>query len=92
MGSRQRDAGRNAQLRRVFNMLRELNRSSGVSIAQLAERYGTGERTIRRNLDAFQEEGFPLISEAIGEHNRKLWRLATNDHAQRLSRLVDSGH
>lgn len=92
MASKSRDGGRNAQLRRVFNMLRELNRSSGWSIAQLATRYGTDERTIRRDLDAFQEQGLPLVSETAGDGNRKLWRLDTTDHTRRLSKLVDQGH
>ena len=73
-------------------MLRELNRTNGVSLAQLAERYGTDERTIRRDLEALQEEGFPLIAETSSENNRKLWRLDWTDHARRLSKLVDSGH
>jgi predicted DNA-binding transcriptional regulator YafY len=91
MAAKPIDGGRNAQLRRALNMLRELNRSTGLSIAQMAERYGTDERTIRRDLEAFQEEGLPLTAET-GENNRKLWRLQATDHARQLSKMVDSSH
>lgn len=74
-------------------MLHELSRTgSGFTLAQLAERYGTDERTIRRDLDAFKEEGYPIISDNIAENNRKLWRLDTTDHTRRLGRLFDSDH
>lgn len=91
MGAK-RDGGRNAQVRRVLSMLRELNRSSGWSIAQLAAHYGTDDRTIRRDLDALQEEGLPLIGETSPESSRKLWRLDASLHARKLGGLLDRGH
>jgi predicted DNA-binding transcriptional regulator YafY len=93
MASKARDGGRNAQLRRMLNMLRELSRTgTGFSLAQLSERYGTDERTIRRDLDALREEGFPIVSEKSVENNSKLWRLDTSDHTRRLNKLVDVAH
>lgn len=93
MVSRARDGGRNAQLRRLLNMLRELNRTgTGFTLAELSNNYGTDERTIRRDLDALREEGFPIVSEGSDEHNRKRWRMETSDYTRRLNQLLDTSH
>ena len=53
MGSQEQDAaGRNAQLVRTLSVPRDLDRLGGVDLYELAERYGTTVRTIRRDLEA----------------------------------------
>jgi proteasome accessory factor B len=91
MGSQEQDAaGRNAQLVRTLNVLRDLDRLGGVDLYELAERYGTTVRTIRRDLEALQEIGLPLLEEQDGK--RKRWRVAFKDHLQQLSGLLDATH
>jgi hypothetical protein len=77
MKSNPRDSGRNAQLVRTLQILRELTRNAGLSLAQLAEYSGTTERTVRRDLAAFQEAGFPLSAEELADHIRKYSTYAT---------------
>lgn len=91
MGSQEQDAaGRNAQLVRTLSVLRDLDRLGGVDLYELAERYGTTVRTIRRDLEALQEVGLPLLEEQEGK--RKRWRVAFKDHLQQLSGLLDATH
>jgi predicted DNA-binding transcriptional regulator YafY len=91
MGSQEQDAaGRNAQLVRTLSVLRDLDRLGGVDLYELAERYGTTVRTIRRDLEALQEVGLPLVEEQDGK--RKRWRVAFKDHLQQLSGLLDATH
>lgn len=91
MGSQeQAAAGRNAQLVRTLGVLRDLDRLGGIDLYELAERYGTTVRTIRRDLEALQEVGLPLVEEQDGK--RKRWRVAYKDHLQQLSGLLDATH
>lgn len=89
MGSQQTSA-RNAQLVRILSILRDLDRLGGADLYELAERYGTTVRTIRRDLDALQEAGLPLVEETDGR--RKRWRVAYGDRLQHLSGLLDATH
>jgi predicted DNA-binding transcriptional regulator YafY len=59
------DMPRNAEVVRQWQILRETEaaRSAGVTIHQLAERCKVTTRTIRRDLEALQEAGFPLYDE-----------------------------
>lgn len=90
MGSQKEGLGRNAQLVRMLNVLRDLDRLGGVDLYELAERYGTTVRTIRRDLEGLQEVGLPLVEEQDGK--RKRWRVAFKDQLQQLSGLLDATH
>jgi len=92
MRSKPRDGGRNAQLRRTLGILQELDRGARASLAQLAERFGTTERTIRRDLIALQEAGFPLSGEDKPDDRRKLWTLDAGAQSRDLRNLLDEGH
>ncbi len=65
---------RNAEVVRQWNILREIEQQrQGVSIARLAEHAHVTTRTIRRDLDALQQAGFPLYDDrADGEVRWKL--------------------
>ena len=52
-------AGRNDQVVRVLRLLHDLERVGGCDVYELAERYGTTTRTVRRDLDAVAEAGIP---------------------------------
>jgi len=61
---------------RQWMMLRILSsRHYGVTVKELAQELGVSEKTVRRDLDAFSEAGFPL-EETVVEHGRKKWKLA----------------
>jgi proteasome accessory factor B len=81
---------RNAQLTRLLRVLRDLDRLGGMDLYELAERHGASVRTIRRDLEALQAAGLPLVEEPAGR--RKRWRVQYSDKLQRLSELVDASH
>ena len=66
---------RNAEVIRQWTILRELEASRGVTIRRLAETTGVTTRTIRRDLDALQEAGFPIYD--VADEVAKRWRLDT---------------
>ena len=82
--------GRNAQLVRTLSLLRDLDRMGGEDLYELAKRYGTTVRTIRRDLSALEEVGLPLVAETDGK--KKRWRIAYKDRLTKLSGLLDAGH
>lgn len=84
------DLLRNEQVVRILRILRDLDRVGGSDLYELAERYGTTTRTVRRDLDAIEEAGIPLTCEA-GEGTRKRWRLDT-EAAERISHLIEASH
>lgn len=60
---------------RQWILLRTLcSRHHGVTIKELAAEMVVGEKTIRRDLEAFQTAGFPLI-ETVGQFGRKSYRI-----------------
>lgn len=66
---------RNAEVIRQWQILREIEaRRTGVTIHDLAALARVTTRTIRRDLQALQEAGFPIYDEG-GEHETKRWRL-----------------
>jgi predicted DNA-binding transcriptional regulator YafY len=66
---------RNAELVRQWEILRELDAAqTGIPIAKLASLRGVHQRTIRRDLDALQRAGFPLIDEKVNGTTR--WKLS----------------
>ncbi|MEW6433861.1 MAG: transcriptional regulator [Myxococcota bacterium] len=84
-------AGRNDQVVRVLRLLRELERLGGVDLYELAQRYGTSVRTIRRDLDALREAGIPLAEEPSEDGPRKRWTV-DGTALKSLSRLMDVSH
>jgi len=84
---------RNAQLTRILGILRDLDRLDGIDLYELAERYGTSVRTIRRDFDALDEVGLPIVEESTGgPHGRKTWRVAFKESLSKLSSLLDASH
>jgi predicted DNA-binding transcriptional regulator YafY len=72
---------RNAEVIRQWTILREIEqaRSAGVTIDELAERCGVTTRTIRRDIQALEEAGFPLFDDRSHDDGRTRWR--TNGQA-----------
>jgi predicted DNA-binding transcriptional regulator YafY len=66
---------RNAEVIRQWTILREIERarSAGLTIDDLATRAGVTTRTIRRDLQALEEAGFPLFDDRSGEDGRTRW-------------------
>lgn len=83
-------AARNEQVVRVIRILRDLDRAGGSDLYELAERYGTTTRTIRRDLEAIEEAGIPLACEA-GEGSRKRWRIDISA-SDRIAHLIEASH
>jgi predicted DNA-binding transcriptional regulator YafY len=65
---------RNAEVIRQWNIVREIeSRAAGVTIHHLARTTGVTTRTIRRDLDALQQAGFPLFDDR--QDGKTLWKL-----------------
>jgi predicted DNA-binding transcriptional regulator YafY len=68
---------RNAEVIRQWTILREIEgaRSAGVTIGELASRCGVTTRTIRRDLQALEEAGFPLFDDRSGDDGKTRWSI-----------------
>jgi len=68
---------RNAEVIRQWTILREIERarSAGVTIDDLAASCGVTTRTIRRDLQALEEAGFPLFDDKSGDDGRTRWQI-----------------
>jgi predicted DNA-binding transcriptional regulator YafY len=77
---------RNAEVIRQWTLLKELEGSRTSTIDGLADRTGVSTRTIRRDLIALQEAGFPIYDET-SDDGRKTWRL----DAKPFRSLADNG-
>src|SRR5215207_2512730 len=64
---------RNAEVIRQWTILKELEASRRATIDGLAAQTGVTTRTIRRDLEALQEAGFPLFDET--HEGKKYWTL-----------------
>lgn len=66
---------RNAEVIRQWTILGRIERSrgAGVTIDELAEDTGVTTRTIRRDLEALQESGFPLFDDRSADDGRTRW-------------------
>ena len=66
---------RNAEVIRQWNVLREIERSraAGVTIDDLASLCGVTTRTIRRDLQALEEAGFPIYDDRSRDDGRTRW-------------------
>ena len=85
-----RSFSRNVQLIRTLSIIRDLDRMDGIDLYELADRYGTNLRTIRRDLEGIEAAGLPLADEPAGK--RKRWRIAYRDRMAKLSTLLDVSH
>jgi predicted DNA-binding transcriptional regulator YafY len=72
---------RNAEVIRQWKILKRIEAGRWTSAAELAAEHGVTERTIRRDLEALQEAGFPLYDDRTD--GRKVWRLVEG-YKQRL--------
>jgi predicted DNA-binding transcriptional regulator YafY len=68
---------RNAEVIRQWTILREIERArtGGVTIDDLASLCGVTTRTIRRDLQALEEAGFPLFDDRSGDDGRTRWQI-----------------
>ncbi len=68
---------RNAEVIRQWTILREIERArgAGVTIDDLSSRCGVTTRTIRRDLQALEEAGFPLFDDKSGDDRRTRWSI-----------------
>lgn len=66
---------RNRQVVRELQMLLILEQARiGATLAELADRFEVTERTIRRDLEALQAAGVPLVDDVDREGHRR-WRV-----------------
>jgi predicted DNA-binding transcriptional regulator YafY len=72
---------RNAEVIRQWRILKTIEAGRWTSSTQLAEDNGVTERTIRRDIEALQEAGFPLYDDRVD--GRRVWRLVEG-YQQRL--------
>jgi predicted DNA-binding transcriptional regulator YafY len=67
---------RNAEVIRQWTILREIERArGGATIDQLASQCAVTTRTIRRDLQALEEAGFPLYDDRSREDGRTRWMI-----------------
>jgi len=68
---------RNAEVIRQWTILREIEsaRGAGVTIDDLAALCGVTTRTIRRDLQALEEAGFPLFDDRSADDAKTRWRM-----------------
>src|ERR687897_2067118 len=76
---------RNAEVIRQWTILKALEASRRATIDDLAKQTGVTTRTIRRDLEALQEAGFPLFDET--HDGKKYWTL----EQKAFRRLDDTG-
>jgi proteasome accessory factor B len=76
---------RNAEVIRQWSILRDLEASRRLTIDEMAARTGVTTRTIRRDLEALQEAGFPLFDEL--HDGKRFWTL----EQRAFRRLDDTG-
>ena len=79
----------NSPLLRQWLLLKTLSaRHYGVTVAEMAADLGVTEKTIRRDLKAFCEVGFPIV-EAVGDHGRKTWLIKAAGDQPEMSFAFD---
>src|SRR6516162_1453132 len=67
---------RNAEVIRQWTILREVEQArGGVTIDELSTLCGVTTRTIRRDLQALEEAGFPLFDDKSHEDGRTRWKV-----------------
>jgi proteasome accessory factor B len=73
---------RNAEVVRQWKILKTIEAGRWTSSAALAAEHGVTERTIRRDIEALQEAGFPLYDDR--QEGKRVWRLVEG-YRQRLT-------
>lgn len=73
---------RNAEVIRQWKILKRIEAGRYTTAQDLADEHDVTERTIRRDIEALQEAGFPLYDDRT--EGRKVWRLVEG-HRQRLT-------
>jgi predicted DNA-binding transcriptional regulator YafY len=73
---------RNAEVIRQWKILKTIESGRYTTAGELASEHGVTERTIRRDIEALQEAGFPLYDDRAD--GRKVWRLVEG-YKQRLT-------
>src|SRR5207344_1256329 len=73
---------RNAEVIRQWKILKTIETGRYTTTQALAEEHDVTERTIRRDIEALQEAGFPLYDDR--QDGRKVWRLVAG-YKQRLT-------
>lgn len=73
---------RNAEVIRQWKILKTIEAGRYTTAQDMAEEHGVTERTIRRDIEALQEAGFPLYDDRAD--GRKVWRLVEG-YKQRLT-------
>ena len=63
-------------------------RHQGMTVREMAEEAGVNEKTIRRDLEAFEQAGFPL-EETVCAHGLKKWRIDPQRNRPGLSFAFD---
>lgn len=71
---------RNAEVVRQWKVLKRIEAGRLTTIAALAREQHVTERTIRRDIEALQEAGFPIYDEVVDK--RKVWRLLPGTRPQ----------
>ncbi len=64
---------RNAEVIRQWKILKTIEAGRFTSTAKLGLAYGVTERTIRRDIEALQEAGFPIYDDRVD--GKRVWRL-----------------
>ena len=77
--------GRNSELIRQWTLLQRIATTRGNTIPKLAADLDVSTRTIRRDLVALQQAGFPIYDEVV--NGTKFWRV----DARALGALARSG-
>ncbi len=72
---------RNAEVIRQWRILKTIEAGRFSSSAKLAHEFGVTERTVRRDIEALQEAGFPIYDDRVS--GKKVWRLVEG-YRQRL--------
>jgi len=76
-------------LLRQWLLLRSLcARRQGLTVKEMAAEQGVSEKTVRRDLETFQQVGFPL-QETVCEHGLKKWRIDPDRNQPGLSFAFD---
>ncbi len=73
---------RNAEVIRQWKILKRIEAGQRTTGPDLAAEHGVSERTIRRDIEALQEAGFPLYDDRL--QGKKIWRLVEG-YQQRVS-------
>lgn len=77
---------RNAEVIRQWRILKTIEVGRFTTVSQLSEQFGAAERTIRRDIEALQEAGFPLYDEEDAA-GRRVWRLVPG-YRQKLTQTL----